>query len=483
MPVVTRPFQDAELPDVHAALHDFQNLLYQRPNGEEALGRMLLQNEEPQIPSSAANDMTGIGRSALKSLLSIRNSADEMAVANKQAQSIARASKIAAIRAYEALRSYDHLTYKEAQIKQTRKQCKEDPGCMMKFMTQQIQDSENTDHVPPGSNHRLNINKVPEPDARKAVLPELPPTSMLQLLPTSFLELSAIQRRAKASSFLGSHPLALDPELDPKNPKPPSIKMPGVPEEDDFNVDELVYLKQYMEQAFANLKRASIDAETMANSIDKKYHEVQNAAFAFQKALNYPGAPPAPTVAPVVIQPPKRPRDLSPMWLDVPYAISSGGDPYAKHDGVARDSMNEGKMLIPGFNPFDGSVPFYETGLKEFYVNVGKKAPVLGDAEYRQMPVKQRPTGWDPLTKQFIEGSKRTKVDDSYFPSPAFPGSLPAKPPNPALKEQAAIVDGERHWGLPSGIDLEAGGGAMGDQAAEMQEDAEKASGSMMNAF
>merc|ERR1712178_444919 len=105
------------------------------------------------------------------------------------------------------------------------------------------------------------------------------------------------------------------------------------------------------EQAFSNLKQASLDADQMAGSISKQYHEVQNASRAFTQLLNLPGAPLPPTIPPVMTKPPRRPRDLSPMWLDVPYAISPGGDPYAVHDGAARDSMAETKMAIPGFNP------------------------------------------------------------------------------------------------------------------------------------
>lgn len=244
-------------PNVHdAMMKQFENQLYLKPHGAEALGHVLLTNDDPHIPETAALDITPLGASAIRAVASIRNSADEMALANQQAQAIARNTKVASIRAYEALRSYQHIL-------QTEEAAPDD--------------------------------------------------------------------------------------------------------------EEVVYLRPYLTEAFQSLRQVSLDAVVQANAIGKKYHEVQNASRAFAEALNLPGLPVPPTIPPVMLQPPRRPRDLAPFWLDVPYAVSPGGDPYAVHDGGQRPSMAARKKGIPGFNPFEGTVPFGEAGFKPFYGKVGRR--------------------------------------------------------------------------------------------------------------
>lgn len=275
-----------QVADVHKHLDAFVENLYLHPDGDTALGKAFWAGG-PQLPESAAMDFTPLGLKAMKSTVSMRNSADEMALASQQAQAIARNTKIAAVRAYEALKSNEVIRARE---------------------------------------------------------------------------------EAAAGGEGGGAPAG---------------GVPGAPGAEEAPVDPTVfYLKKDLQDAFAMVKKVSVDAQIQANAITKKYHEVLHASRAINEALKYPGDPLPPPIAPVMLKPPRRPRDLSPFWLDVPYGISSGGDPYAVHDGAARDSAAETIMSVPGFNPFEGTVPMSEAGLSGIYGNIGgtQKGGVAGAA-------------------------------------------------------------------------------------------------------
>jgi len=316
-------------PNVHdVVVKQFENELYVKPHGAEALGRLLLTNDDPHIPETAALDMTPLGACAINAVASIRNSANEMALANQQAQAIARNTKVAAVRAYEALRSYQHIFQKEEAAKQSKGI--QQPGIATAMIAI--------------SGQRTSF--------------------LTRELASSFLGKAKKKKKGKTGGSLGSLAGSL--------PGPASLTGGSV---DEINVDEVVYLPQYLTEAFQSLRQVSVDAVVQANAIEKKYQEVQNASRAFAEALNFPGLPVPPTMPPVMAQPPRRPRDLSPFWLDVPYAISPGGDPYAVHDGGARGSMAAKKKGIPGFNPFEGTVPFGQDGVKPVYAKVGHDSP------------------------------------------------------------------------------------------------------------
>jgi len=304
-------------PNVHdAMMNRFENQLYLQPYGAEALGHVMLTRDDPHIPESAAMDMTPLGASAISAVASIRNSANEMALANQQAQAIARNTKVAAVRAYEALRSYQVIFLREEAAKQ----------------------------------------------------PKGTATAMLAIP----VQRRSFLTRALASSFKGK-------KRGGKGAASIAAGLGSLPglssSKADFFDESVGYLRQDLEQAFASLRQVSLDAAVQANAIEKKYLEVQNASRAFAEALILPGLPVPPAIPPVMLQPPRRPRDLSPLWLDVPYAISPGGDPYAVHDGGQRGSMAAKKKGIPGFNPFEGTVPFGQDGFKPFYAKVGHRSP------------------------------------------------------------------------------------------------------------
>lgn len=299
-----------QVADVHKHLDAFVENLYLQPDGDTALGKAYWAGG-PQLPESAAMDSTPLGRSAMKSLASMRNAVDEMALASQQAQAIARNSKIAAVRAYEALKSNEVIQEREEAAGEG-----EDPGAT------------------PGG--------PPVPGAQK--------------------------KGGKKGGKKGA-----------------AKKGGGLPAEDgeEETIDPTVYwLNKDLQDAFAMVKKVSIDAQIQANAITKKYQQVRHASRAITEALNYPGAQLPPPIPPVMLKPPRRPRDLSPFWLDVPYGISSGGDPYAVHDGAPRDSAAETVMGVPGFNPFEGTVPMSEAGLVGIYNNIGgtQKGGVAGAA-------------------------------------------------------------------------------------------------------
>lgn len=307
-------------PNVHyAKVKQFANQLYLQPYGAEALGHIEFTQDDPHIPESAAMDMTPLGASAISAVASIRNSANEMALANQQAQAIARNTKVAAVRAYEALRSYQVIFQQE------------------------------------------QAGQQPKGTATAMLAISAPRTPFLaRALASSFLKK---KKKGKGLGGLGNVVAGLGSLSGPSSSIAPQF-------------DETVaYLRQDLEDAFKSLREVSVDAVTQANAIEKKYLAVQKASRAMAEALNLPGLPAPPTIPPVMLEPPRRPRDLSPLWLDVPYAISPGGDPYAVHDGGQRSSMAAKMKGIPGFNPFEGTVPFNQDGFKPFYAKVGRRSP------------------------------------------------------------------------------------------------------------
>jgi hypothetical protein len=140
-------------------------------------------------------------------------------------------------------------------------------------------------------------------------------------------------------------------------------------EDPPYDINNVLYLRRDMEKAFALNKECYMAAAQVAEQFARNNASVQNGARAMTEALNLPGAPVPPTIPPVMLKPPKRPRDLSPFWLDIPYGVagSLSGDPYAHHDDSPRDAMHANLFGYPGFNPFEGNVPFSDVGLSGFY--------------------------------------------------------------------------------------------------------------------
>jgi len=360
-----------QVADVHKQLDAFVENLYLHPDGDTALGKAYWAGG-PQLPESAAMDSTLLGRKAMKSMVSMRNSADEMALASQQAQAIARNTKIAAVRAYEALKSNEVILEREEAATLNR---------------------------PLGTSWRAEEGGMSPATA----------------------ELSSSVRYDEHGKPTGGAPGGGAGGLGGEEPVDPTV----------------FFLKKDLQDAFAMVKKVSVDAQIQANAITKKYHEVQHASRAITEALKYPGAALPPTIAPVMLKPPRRPRDLSPFWLDVPYGISSGGDPYAVHDGAARDSAAETIMGVPGFNPFEGTVPMSEAGLAGIYGKIGgtqKGGSIAGNI------------GAASLDKQLLAstGEGRSATKTKWTPG-------------------AAVWD---EHSLRAGLDLKGGGGgALGGMA------------------
>lgn len=368
------------LPYKDGHLEAFKESLYTEPFGERALGKAFLAGN-PDLPETAGWDATDLGKSAIIATAGIRNAADEMALTAQQAQAVARNTRVASLRAYEALKSYHELFRREGLCSEA-----------------------------------LKAGKGPVPTGMYAA-----PSSFLENgMPTTFLQVPTKCTKAacRGHAFLSSTPttfMAAVPGV-PKAPKvmvgphydtswckakpPVRIKAgkggplekmfgggddgdlpgglpsgpPGMPgeEEEKVDLDSGWFLKRDLENAFAFLRQASIDATKTADAITKEYLRVRHASRAITEALKLPGEPVPPPIPPVMLKPPKRPRDLSPFWLDVPYGIQSGADPYSPGtDGAPRDSAAETFVGVPGFNPFEGNVPFSEAGLTGAYKSVG----------------------------------------------------------------------------------------------------------------
>jgi len=350
------------MPSVKEHLHGFMQDLYLKPFGDKVIGDTY-KIGMPRLPASSGEDQTALGTVAIMSLASIRNSADEMALASSQAQAIARNSKIASVRAYEALRSYEDIWAKENPVEdlgiwtspngQSQRLRREDdeggsPGASAFLATSHTWTT--------GNSHR---------NAHLAHGSSFLSTSSDPSFPTSFK--AKKKKKAKKDDSGGA-----------------AAGGPGDDEDDEEEIDvnNAFYLKQDMRRAFANTRKVAIDAAQMAESITKKYHEVQNAARATAEALNLPGAPLPPPIPPVFLKPPRRPRDLSPFWLDVPYATGTGADPYSVHDLKPRKSASADLEGVPGFNPFEGTVPYSNAGLRGFYGSVGHDGKVPDGLDY-----------------------------------------------------------------------------------------------------
>jgi len=387
-----------------AYLKQFTNKLYLKKFGDEAIGHALLVNQFPLLPPTSGLDITPLGGAAIKAVASIKNAADEMAIAAQQAQAIARNTKIAAVRAYEALRAYTVIVSRET-----------------------------PDYLEAKYEAEMELKDIH--DSLKS--PLMMPPMMKTPVPKSWT------LKGYPATYKKNAPVV--PGLE--------VEIP-----DDFDVNELVYLKDELQQAFANLKQASMDAVVQSDSMTKKYHEVQNASSAFTEALRLPGDPVAPSIPPVFTKPPQRPRDLAPFFLDVPYAISPGGDPYATHDGAPRDSMNQLKMGIPGFNPFEGTVPFSETGLSAFYPKVGHRMGLAQKVVDRFGPKMEGHSNRD-VSEFKIFGNSAVKWNAVELAADPITKMKPLPPNDKAYAP--FFDDGLTHGGmkqivgLKSGIDVE----------------------------
>lgn len=321
--------------------------LYLKPFGDKVMGDTY--KIGVHLPATSGEDQTALGASAIMSLASIRNSADEMALASSQAQAIARNAKIASVRAYEALRSYEDIWAKE------NPPGEDDEGAKGLNATTFL-----------ATSHTWTTGNF----YRKAHLAHgssFLSTSSDPLFPTSFA--GKKKKGKKKAKKKGSGGAAAGGP-------------PGEEEEEEIDVNSAFYLKQDMRRAFANTRKVAIDAAQMADTITKKYHEVQNAARATAEALNLPGAQLPPPIPPVFLKPPRRPRDLSPFWLDVPYATTWGADPYSVQDQKPRKTAAADLEGVPGFNPFEGTVPFPNAGLRGFYGGVGHDGKVPDGLDY-----------------------------------------------------------------------------------------------------
>jgi len=304
------------MPNVDQHLEAFQQALYLKPAGHIALGKALF--IKPQLPEEGAGaDPTVLGREAIQAVAGMRNATDEMALAAQQAQAIARNTRVASVRAYEALRSYKEIHFREAHAAWEAKQ----GGLGIPGMTQ--------------------FYSPPQP-----------------FFATSF----AGKKGGKSKGGGAAGAMGALGGLGG-----------GGDEGPEANLMEMD-LQHELETTFAFVRKASLDAAQTAHKITKQYEAVRGASRALTEALKLPGDPLPPPIPPVMLKPPKRPRDLSPFWLDVPYAMDPGADPYAHHDGAPRDSAAETIMGYPGFNPFEGTVPFSEAGLHNMYKDVAYKS-------------------------------------------------------------------------------------------------------------
>lgn len=186
-----------------------------------------------------------------------------------------------------------------------------------------------------------------------------------------------------------------------KPPAKPDMKK-GPPNDaaegaDDGSVQEL---KHDVLIAFGSCRKTATDGALGASLAAQYAATAANAAQAAAMAVNLPGLKPTQWPG-EVFKPPKRPRDLAPFWLDLPYAGSKGADPYMVSMSQPRRSTNDLLRGTTRFNPFEGTVPYgeklpyedvivgkplfpYQQGVGEYPIYMGievkKENPLAGAA-------------------------------------------------------------------------------------------------------
>lgn len=138
----------------------------------------------------------------------------------------------------------------------------------------------------------------------------------------------------------------------------PKIENPAMKGEFPYNMDDW-NMKRQLDQAFDTCRTASVENALGARLAAQYSAIAANAAHAAAEAANLPGLQPMEWNA-QVFKPPKRPRDLAPFWLDLPYAGSKGADPYSVSLNHPRRSSADLLRGTTRFNPFEGTVPFNE---------------------------------------------------------------------------------------------------------------------------
>lgn len=272
-------------PDVHGRLSRFLENIVKGDYGEVAMS--------PDLPPSAAADATLTGKSAIQALVNARGAADELAVANKQAQSIARGVRIAAARAWESKKAYDAIY--------------------------------------------------------------------------SVMERNSMT--CEKNCLTGKEPEALPV---------PGLAMPAL--QPEYDLKDGYYLKRNMEDMFRLVREATFEAARSADVVARSSMKAQHAARAVAEALRLPGAPPPepPAVEALqVLKPPRRPRDLAPFWLDLPYASTKGADPYVRpQDKAMRRSAADLLRGTNNFNPFEGTALMPDEGLDYSKIELKPSGPV-----------------------------------------------------------------------------------------------------------
>mmetsp|Transcript_40597 Transcript_40597/g.71430 ORF Transcript_40597/g.71430 Transcript_40597/m.71430 type:complete len:311 (+) Transcript_40597:159-1091(+) len=133
---------------------------------------------------------------------------------------------------------------------------------------------------------------------------------------------------------------------------------PAPPGEEDVD-PEVMNMKNELLTAFGSARRSATENALGASLAAQYATTAANAAHAAAEAVNLPGLQPISFPA-EVFKPPKRPRDLAPFWLDLPYAGSKGADPYMVSMNLPRRSEADLLRGTTRFNPFEGTVPFGE---------------------------------------------------------------------------------------------------------------------------
>jgi len=149
-------------------------------------------------------------------------------------------------------------------------------------------------------------------------------------------------------------------------PAMPVPKVPGLQE--DFDLDAYRWRSE-LETLIKSSRQIAYDVQLMVPTVRAGMAAADKAARYAHEVLNLPGAP----VPPVQPSKPRtrRPPDLAPFWLDLPYASTHGSDPYAMPEGKIRKA--DGDLMGSRFtwSPFLAGTHESDAGLDYHEIKTG----------------------------------------------------------------------------------------------------------------
>jgi len=151
-----------------------------------------------------------------------------------------------------------------------------------------------------------------------------------------------------------------------------------------------VYIKSALDEALQLSRKAVRDATYVSYLTDQGARTASTAVRTAAEYLRYPGFPAESLPKPPMQPPPSRPRNLAPAALDLPFAMSSGADPYREFQEYPRRNFTRSlsgrevhnpfgypPLPLPGTLPSGAAVPKGQAGMTAMTTVGGGTASTL----------------------------------------------------------------------------------------------------------